>query len=328
MEPGHFVYRYLHDDDVVYVGRTINMDNRVSQHRTDSHFNAYLKENNLGYDDLQIEYISLENSTEEDITEKFLINKYKPILNTKDKHESLSLLFDIPFNAEWQHYVKPAFTSAKKPRSPRKPQNKTSYKKPISCASNGPINTGLQVSLDFEKDIYEKFFRQDLCLEKHSVSRYSWPCSVVCCGKSEVESCKQQLMVGPDRWVSDYNRFALGLTAGEDSTAHILYFRKDIKEVVAFLLLAYIEEEERCGKIKYFRHGLYFDLMNQLRDYIGIDITIWAYNSFILIPRPGRDRHMWRLKNEDYDNPVKFFTHAAKTIEVFCDKAALIHLDG
>lgn len=70
--------------EVIYVGKTdASLKQRIDAHEKEDKFAPF-----LGL--CQIEYVELANSVETDIVEKFLINKWKPLLNEKDKTEGLS----------------------------------------------------------------------------------------------------------------------------------------------------------------------------------------------------------------------------------------------
>ena len=104
MDRGHYVYRYIYKDEIIYIGRTIDMDRRVSEHKREPHFKEFCKKNKIKYNNLLIEYITLQNSTEESVVEKILINKYKPELNTTDNHDSISSFIDFSINTKWLKY--------------------------------------------------------------------------------------------------------------------------------------------------------------------------------------------------------------------------------
>ena len=74
------VYRYTlrETGEVIYIGKTdASLKQRIDAHQKEDNFAPY-----LGLWD--IDYLELQNNTETDIIEKYLINYYKPILNTKD----------------------------------------------------------------------------------------------------------------------------------------------------------------------------------------------------------------------------------------------------
>lgn len=74
------VYRYTlrETGEVIYIGKTdASLKQRIDAHQKEDNFAPY-----IGLWD--IDYLELQNNTETDIIEKYLINYYKPILNTKD----------------------------------------------------------------------------------------------------------------------------------------------------------------------------------------------------------------------------------------------------
>lgn len=121
MNKGHYVYRYIYNDEIIYIGRTIDMDRRIYSHKYEIKFKNFCKDNNIDYCDLLIEYLVLQNSTEENVVEKMLINKNKPILNTADNHESISTFIDFSINTDWIKYENNSIktTPIKKKNYPR-----------------------------------------------------------------------------------------------------------------------------------------------------------------------------------------------------------------
>ena len=95
----HIVYRYRLKEtkEIIYVGKTdASLKSRVDAHEREEKFLPYKGK-------WEIEYIVLANFVETDVVEKFLINKWKPVLNEKDcvpyKTKSLSII--LP---NWQPY--------------------------------------------------------------------------------------------------------------------------------------------------------------------------------------------------------------------------------
>ena len=96
------------------------MDKRISSHKYEIKFNDFCKDNNIDYSDLLIEYLVLQNSTEENVVEKMLINKNKPILNTADNHESISTFINFYINADWIKYENSLFEINSRKKRKRK----------------------------------------------------------------------------------------------------------------------------------------------------------------------------------------------------------------
>lgn len=92
------VYRYTlrETGEVIYIGKTDNsLKQRVDAHAKEENFAPY-----IGLWD--IDYLELQNNTETDIIEKYLINLYKPILNTKDNVSGFTnMSITLP---EWKPY--------------------------------------------------------------------------------------------------------------------------------------------------------------------------------------------------------------------------------
>ena len=93
------VYRYVYkNSDIIYIGKTdSSLKQRIDAHRKEEKFKPYL-------DNSKVDFVYLANRVETDIVEKFLINKYKPVLNEKDHVLGLSSMFlTIP---DWIPYEK------------------------------------------------------------------------------------------------------------------------------------------------------------------------------------------------------------------------------
>lgn len=93
----YYVYKWIVDDEIIYIGKTTNPRLRFIQERHEEKFKPYL--------DAQIWTTKFTNSTEMSGMEKLLINKYKPVLNYVDKH---SVSMDLPVDDSklvWDEYT-------------------------------------------------------------------------------------------------------------------------------------------------------------------------------------------------------------------------------
>ena len=90
--------KHLNDEFVYYVGLSdSSIINRIHCHSKENHFKDYINKSNV--------YICpLINSTESASIEKLLINAYKPILNSKDKFDSISITKSMLPELEWYSY--------------------------------------------------------------------------------------------------------------------------------------------------------------------------------------------------------------------------------
>ena len=77
----YMVYKYVHDDEIIYVGKTnSNIISRIDYHSAEGKFQPYLE-------NCQIFYGECKNPAHTAILETYLINKYKPILNKSMKYD-------------------------------------------------------------------------------------------------------------------------------------------------------------------------------------------------------------------------------------------------
>ena len=94
-----YVYRFMSDkNQVLYVGKTVNMDQRMKHH--------YSKKSHLAHTDLytrvqRIEYITCKSEYEALQKELAYINFYKPRYNSASK---IKQLIDSPGNDKWKVY--------------------------------------------------------------------------------------------------------------------------------------------------------------------------------------------------------------------------------
>lgn len=90
-----YVYKYVYNDEIIYIGKTNNMKRRVYQHSKEEKFKPYLSS--------EIYYIELSNKAEIKALETLLINEYKPILNVQDKYQSNSGLLVLG-DVQWKQF--------------------------------------------------------------------------------------------------------------------------------------------------------------------------------------------------------------------------------
>ena len=75
MSTGHYVYKYVHNGEIVYIGKTdVSVTNRVKEHRKEICFRDYAGST--------VFYIEVEDALEASVVERILIARYKPVLNT------------------------------------------------------------------------------------------------------------------------------------------------------------------------------------------------------------------------------------------------------
>lgn len=81
-----FIYKYTQDENIVYIGKTKNLTQRIKQHEQEDKFKN---------GEFSIYYFLCKNETEMNAYEYFLINKYLPALNVSCKN-SISIKIEEP----------------------------------------------------------------------------------------------------------------------------------------------------------------------------------------------------------------------------------------
>ena len=95
---GYYIYKYVCNDVIEYIGKTTDLDRRIKQHQTDK-----LK-NFKG----QIYYFECQNKTAMNSWEYCLINKYHPRYNIALKNQDTNINIDEP---KWRLYMSIANTN-------------------------------------------------------------------------------------------------------------------------------------------------------------------------------------------------------------------------
>lgn len=128
MDRANYVYKYVWNGDIIYIGKNdTDLVTRISQHSKEHKFKPYLN--------AEVYYGILKNSSESDMMERLLINKYKPILNVSCKKDGLSIVFEEP---EWHLLDKSCFV---KERTASLPREWTTLVKKVSKTSGISVSS-------------------------------------------------------------------------------------------------------------------------------------------------------------------------------------------
>lgn len=74
----NYIYKYVYENEIVYIGKTNDLKRRISEHH---------REEKFGNKTFDIYYFLCKSQRQADLYEYMLINKYKPALNISDKEE-------------------------------------------------------------------------------------------------------------------------------------------------------------------------------------------------------------------------------------------------
>ena len=88
---GYFLYRFLSSDEVIYIGKTKNLERRISKHFSG---NGHL-EHDCIYETDKVEYAKVETNTEMDMLEIYYINKFAPKYNKINNYQEKNIFISI-----------------------------------------------------------------------------------------------------------------------------------------------------------------------------------------------------------------------------------------
>lgn len=138
---GYFIYQHLNkDNEIIYVGLTVNMETRQSAHKSQS---SHKKEI------YKIMYADAKNKTSMELYEKYYINKYNPKYNSKDARND---------DVSWLKLDELSFKEYKKPKVIKnKPVTKT--KKAEEIIEDKFYYTKFQL-IDMYLDLISKYYHE------------------------------------------------------------------------------------------------------------------------------------------------------------------------
>lgn len=84
----YYVYRYIHNNEIIYIGKTNDLNRRDKEHKSDKWY----------HDELKYEYIQVDNEFIAQLYEVYLINRDNPKENIASKNNYN--VDDIKFNIE------------------------------------------------------------------------------------------------------------------------------------------------------------------------------------------------------------------------------------
>ena len=115
-EKGHYVYKYVLNDEIIYIGKTDrDLESRINEHGVPGDNIPKSAWHEINKSDIY--FIKLPNATMSDVVESELINRYKPKHNKAKMSDWCGIPFEEP---QWEKYEKPVkvkrYTTVKKPR--------------------------------------------------------------------------------------------------------------------------------------------------------------------------------------------------------------------
>lgn len=91
----YYVYRYLNDEEIIYIGITNNLVNRYRQHRRDSIWFS---------EEYTYQYIKVDNKFIAKIFETYLINRDSPIGNGSENNQNDASKISFDIKEDWTNF--------------------------------------------------------------------------------------------------------------------------------------------------------------------------------------------------------------------------------
>lgn len=100
----YFVYKYIHQNEIIYIGKTSNLYNRHMQHK-----NSTIK--NL--ENYTLHYLEFKNEHTASYVESYLIGLHKPVLNSQYIETNFHEELDISFKQKFKEFTQETIDSIK-----------------------------------------------------------------------------------------------------------------------------------------------------------------------------------------------------------------------
>jgi len=93
----YYIYKYVESDKIIYIGKTINLKQRIRQHSNEKKF--------MEHPNASVYFFECSSEADMTIYEIYLIYKYKPELNVSYNQRPDSFINEISLDAkEWKEY--------------------------------------------------------------------------------------------------------------------------------------------------------------------------------------------------------------------------------
>ena len=105
------IYKYVWNDEVIYVGKSnTDIEKRIQCHSREDKFQKYLANSD-------VYYCFLPNEATTDIYELYYINKYRPVLNATSKYDDEPVGVTVA-DIEWSKYTPSKYWCSKQKKKP------------------------------------------------------------------------------------------------------------------------------------------------------------------------------------------------------------------
>ena len=125
---GYYIYKYVRDGEVKYIGKTVDMWRRFSNHKKETKFQ------NLNFTAQDVYYIKCVSKTQMDVLELLLINKYMPELNVVAKPKDNAVFTSV---CEMKDFEWLPLVDLEKPKTSKPEENKPLFEEIFTTSDKG-----------------------------------------------------------------------------------------------------------------------------------------------------------------------------------------------
>ena len=124
----YYIYKYVRDGEIKYIGKTVNMWKRFSQHKKETKFQ------NLNFTSQDVYYVECASKVQMDTLELLLINKYMPELNVVAKPNDNAAFTSI---CEMKDFEWLPLDGLEKPKTSKSKENKPFFEEIFATSDKG-----------------------------------------------------------------------------------------------------------------------------------------------------------------------------------------------
>ena len=125
---GYYIYKYVCDGEVKYIGKTVDMWRRFSNHKKETKFQ------NLNFTAQDVYYVECASKTQMDVLELLLINKYMPELNVVAKPKDNAVFTSV---CEMKDFEWLPLVDLEKPKTSKLKENKPLFEEIFTTSDKG-----------------------------------------------------------------------------------------------------------------------------------------------------------------------------------------------
>lgn len=124
----YYIYKYVRDGEIKYIGKTVNMWKRFSQHKKETKFQ------NLNFTSQDVYYVECASKVQMDTLELLLINKYMPELNVVAKPKDNAVFTSV---CEMKDFEWLPLVDLEKPKTSKPKENKPLFEEIFTTSDEG-----------------------------------------------------------------------------------------------------------------------------------------------------------------------------------------------